>query len=70
MAINQTDLDALDKAIASGALEVRLEGRSVKYRDVSQLIEARKHLASLLATQQGGRRGSTYHFTFQTGRGF
>lgn len=70
MAISQTDLDALDKAIASGALEVRLEGRSVKYRDIPELIAARQHIAGLLATQQGGRRGSTYHFNFQTGRGF
>ena len=62
MALTQTDLAALDKAIAGAELTVNVDGASVTYRSVQELRDARKHVASVLATQTGTRRG-VFHFT-------
>lgn len=67
MALTQTDLDALDAAIASSALEVRLEGRSVKYRSTEELLKARAHVAELLRSSTARR--SSFRFQFLTSRG-
>ena len=65
MALSQTDLDALDLAIASSELEVQLEGRRVKYRSTDELLKARAHLATLLVPVRTG----PYRFQFTTQRG-
>lgn len=67
MALTQADLDALDLAIASSTLEVQLDGRRVKYRSMDELIKARAHVASQIATAAG--RGGFRRMTFQTLRG-
>ncbi|MDX2095608.1 MAG: hypothetical protein SFW64_06700 [Alphaproteobacteria bacterium] len=41
MAFTQTQLDALEEAIASGTLEVRVGDKSVRYQSVAELIKAR-----------------------------
>lgn len=42
MAFSTADIDALDRAIASGVLEVRFaDGRTVKYRTMEELMRAR-----------------------------
>lgn len=66
MALTQTDLDALDVAIASAELEVRLEGRTVKYRSTDELLKARQHVAEIVngATRQQ-RASFRYNFTTQ-----
>lgn len=72
MALSQSDLDALDSAIASSELEVELEGRRVRYRSTSDLIAARAHVASVLAqatTSGTSSARGTYRFTFTTARG-
>lgn len=70
MALSQTDLDALDSAIASSELEVQLEGRRVKYRSTDELLKARTHVAELLnAAAAGGSARSAYRFRFTTLRG-
>lgn len=72
MALSQTDLDALDAAIAQGELRVEMSGRSVTYRSVGELIAARNHVASVLsaAGATGGRRAvGAYRVTFSTARG-
>jgi hypothetical protein len=66
MALTQTDLDALDLAIASSELEVQLEGRRVKYRSTDELLKARAHVAELVSTAQ---RRSSFRFSFDTQRG-
>ena len=38
MAITQADLDALDRALASGERMVVLNGQSVTYRSIDDLI--------------------------------
>lgn len=73
MALTQSDLDALDTAIASAELEVELDGRRVRYRSTADLIEARNHVAALLARDAvsgaGGGRGASYRFVHTTARG-
>lgn len=41
MAFSQDDLDKIEQAIASGALEVRYKDKSVKYNSLSDLLKAR-----------------------------
>lgn len=41
MAFTQTQLDALEEAIASGTLEVRVGDKSVRYQSMAELIKAR-----------------------------
>lgn len=68
MALSQTDLDRLDKAIASQQLEVQLGDRRVKYRSMEELFAARQHVAQQIAAAQPCRR-ATRHYTFSTLRG-
>lgn len=49
MALTSSDLDALDLAIASGKLAVRLGDRMVTYHSLSDLLKARDHVAKILA---------------------
>lgn len=53
MAFTQTDLDAVDRAIASGELTVRTGDRMVTYRSMAELKEARATIVSALAVQAG-----------------
>lgn len=73
MALSQTDLDALDAAIASSELEVELDGRRVRYRSTADLIAARAHVAAVLVQASAGQsssvRRSSYQFSFRTSRG-
>jgi len=70
MALTQTDLDALDAAIATSELEVELEGRRVRYRSISELLAARAHVASVLAgNTAGGATRRSFQYRFTTSRG-
>lgn len=51
MAYTQNDLDAVESAIAQGILNIRYaDGRSVQYRSVSELKEARDIIKKSLST--------------------
>lgn len=67
MALTQSDLDSLDLAIASSELEVRLEGRLVKYRSTDELIKARDYVAGLINAGTRAQR-ATYRPNFTTQR--
>lgn len=74
MALTQTDLDALDAAIASSELEVELDGRRVRYRSTADLIAARQHVAGVLVQDASDVAGSTarrsaFRFVLTTSRG-
>jgi hypothetical protein len=69
MALTQTDLDALDAAIATAELEVDIDGRRVKYRSTHELLAARQHVASVLSAASPVRRTGGYRFRFTTSRG-
>lgn len=67
MAYSQADLDALDKAIASGTLSVQYGDRRVQYRSMDELLLARRHVADQIAAATGRR--SHHRFVFSTARG-
>lgn len=74
MAFTQTDLDAVNAAVASGELKIEVAGRMVMYRSIDELIKARDIIsAELAATATANtssvRRGS-YSVRFSTARGF
>lgn len=50
MAFTTADLDALDRAISSGELRVRLNDREVTYRSTEELLSARVYISTQLAT--------------------
>ena len=62
MALTQTDLDALDRAIAGAELTVTVDGKSVTYRSISDLKRAREHVAGVIAAAAGTRR-TAFYFT-------
>jgi hypothetical protein len=49
MAFTQTQLDALDAALASGELMVSYDGKSITYRSIAELQDARNIVAKALA---------------------
>ena len=51
MAYSQTQLEALEAALASGMLRVSFEGRSVEYRSVEELKKAIAEVKAALAAQ-------------------
>jgi hypothetical protein len=54
MSFTQTDLDAINRAIATGELTVRTaSGQSVTYRSVAELEQARRLIEADLSRQQG-----------------
>lgn len=62
MAFTQPQLDALDDAIASGALTVRsADGRMVTYQSMSEMLKARDLMASSLAATSGAARAYPRH---------
>lgn len=74
MAFTQSDLDAVNAAVASGELKIEVAGRMVMYRSIDELIKARDIIsadlaATATASTSGVRRGS-YQVRFATGRGF
>jgi hypothetical protein len=69
MALSQTDLDALDRAIATGTLSVEFDGRKMVYQTTSQLIEARNHVATIVNGNTLNRGPRVFGFRFTTTRG-
>lgn len=61
MSYTQTDLDNIKSAIASGELMITLaDGRTVRYRSISELRSAQRAIEAELAADSGGnlrRRG-------------
>lgn len=45
MALTQSDLDKLDKAIARGVLRVEYADGAVQYQSIEQMLTARKFVA-------------------------
>jgi hypothetical protein len=53
MAFTQSDLDAINAAIASGSLSVSFSDRTITYRSINSLIKAKSHIAAELAASSG-----------------
>lgn len=48
--LTQTDLDQIDKAIASGVLTVKFADRLKTYRSIDELLKARQVVSEEIAT--------------------
>ena len=70
MPLTTADLESLDSAIATGELTVKVEGREVTYRSVSELLRAREHVrGQIAAAQPGAHTTGPFRFRFTTLRG-
>jgi len=69
MAYSQTQLEALEAALASGTLRVTLEGRSLEYRSVDELKKAIAEVKASLAAADPVRPRSRVVRTY-TSKGF
>lgn len=58
--LTQTDLDVLDRAIATGVLEVRYGDRTVRYQTTAELVRARAMVAAQLATAPTAATTTSY----------
>jgi hypothetical protein len=52
MAFTQQNLDAIEKAIATGTLSVEYNGKRITYRSMGDLLKARDVIKTELAKQQ------------------
>lgn len=67
MAWTQAQLEAIEAAIASGELTVRFGDRTVTYRSMEELLQARAVIKEALAAESGS---TTDRFSFaQTSKG-
>ncbi len=64
MAFTQSQLDALEAAIASGTLEVRVGDKSVRYQTMAELIKARDLIRDQLATASSGSKSRASFASF------
>lgn len=53
MAYTQTQLDALEAALASGALRVTYDGKTVEYRSIAELKAAIATVTAAIAAAAG-----------------
>ena len=63
MAFTETDLNAIDRAIATGELEVAYADRRVRYRSIAELKKARALIAKDVAAENGNRPSRQYRVT-------
>jgi roadblock/LC7 domain-containing protein len=69
MAYTQTQLEALEAALASGTLRVSFEGRSLEYRSVDELKKAIAEIKAALAAADPAAPRSRV-LRIYTGKGF
>lgn len=69
MAVTQADIDELNRAIATGERMVVLNGQSVTYRSIADLILARDDLQRQLTAAAGGTPRKQF-YAYHAGRGF
>lgn len=74
MAVTQADIDKLNSALANGERQVVLDGQSVTYRSVEELIKARNDLQRQLdaatATASGATPRPKQWGLYQASRGY
>lgn len=60
MAWTQTDLDKLDKAIASGRMRVQFSDRTVEYRSIDEMLRVRSMIVGNLDSSKKTRVSPRY----------
>lgn len=62
MAFTQAQLDKLEEAIATGALEVEYGDKRVRYRSMAEMLQARELMARALGKRKkSDRRYAEFH---------
>lgn len=72
MAFTQVQLDALDDAIASGALTVKYQDKTVTYRSLADMLRLRDLMAAELSGDDANRNifgGVTTYVKYDKGMG-
>lgn len=69
MTICQSDIDALNAAIANPEKQVALNGQQVVYRSIDELIRARDALVRQLAEEQAATLPGRIAYGYQRTRG-
>jgi hypothetical protein len=59
MAVTQSQIDALNEAIANGERVVRYDGKMVEYRSIQELIAARNDLQAQLTASTNAAAGKS-----------
>lgn len=67
MSYTQGELDALRRAYASGTLEVRYDGKSVRYDDGDALLRRIRVIEADMASASGAPRHMAVFTTFNRG---
>ena len=70
MAVTQSDIDNLNKAIASGARSATLGGQTVIFNTTDSLIKARNDLQKQLNALSQVKRRAGQTLLYQNGRGY
>lgn len=69
MAFTETDLVALEAAIKSGELSVRVGDRTIQYQSMNDLLRARRMIKDELDAAAGRARRVRVTRVYQSGRG-
>lgn len=73
MAVTQTDIDALNQAIADGVRQVTINGQTTTYNTTQSLILARDNLQAKLNAETmraEGRQPNKRQYLYYAGRGY
>jgi hypothetical protein len=73
MAVSQSDIDTLNTALAKGERVIRSGDKSVEYRSVKELREARDDLVNQMAAESAaaaGKQRSRQTRLYHAGRGY
>jgi len=73
MAVLQSDIDALNKAIASGERQIALGAKQITYRSIDDLIKARNDLEAQMAKDEASAAGTPIKrrvYAYYGGRGY
>ena len=60
MAWTESDIEVIERAIASGTLSVQYADRSVTYRSVTDLLKARNAMRAVINGSSAGTTSCTY----------
>ncbi len=67
MSFTQGQLDAINAAIASGTLEVTYDGKTVRYRSMAELVQAKGMIERALNSASGIGRATHSNPTYDRG---
>lgn len=73
MPVTQADIDQLNAAIANDTRQVTLNGQSITYRSIDDLIKARNDMRNELANQDAAATGKPVQrraYAYYSGRGY